>query len=79
MLKRIEDIDKFYEDNFSEEGIQFFEQARLKLRKLLAYDLSPILNTPIEHMNFDPIDNNFLQYKVIDKESEYQMKNILTR
>ena len=36
--KRIDDLDNFFEDNFDEEFIFYFERGRYKLKKLLMYE-----------------------------------------
>ena len=35
MLSRIEDLKAFYDDNFEDDKIHFFEKLRLKLKKAL--------------------------------------------
>lgn len=47
--KRIDDLDNFFEDNFDEEFITYFERGRYKLKKLIQYE--PNLINEIDNGN----------------------------
>ena len=38
ICNRIEELEKFYEENQRDNRIIYFEKARIKLKKLLTYD-----------------------------------------
>ncbi len=47
--KRIDDLDNFFEDNFDNEFIVYFEKGRYKLKKLIQYE--PNLINEIDNGN----------------------------
>lgn len=51
ILNRITEIEDFYELNFGEENIENFEIARLKLKKLLMYDVNNIKSANEVYLN----------------------------
>lgn len=54
----MEELDTFYEDNFGEDKVFYFEQARIKLKQLLAYDVHVLLNN--EELPFVDFEGNEL-------------------
>ena len=59
IIKRIEEIDNFYEDNFEEERIFLFEQAKIKLKRLLSYDVNMLItNENLTFVDFRVVEFN---------------------
>lgn len=54
----MEELDTFYEDNFGEDKVFYFEKARIKLKQLLAYDVHVLLNN--EELPFVDFEGNEL-------------------
>ena len=57
ILNRITEIEDFYELNFGEDNIENFEIARLKLKKLLMYDINNIKSANEIFLNKDKRTN----------------------
>jgi hypothetical protein len=56
ITKRINELEDFYENNIEDIRVNNFEKARLRLKKLLMYDIE-IINR-IENENYDDDDEN---------------------